>query len=284
MSSSCNTLAVRAIILVSLWFVLYSPVIKSLWGDWIGQSDNSHGLLVPFISLYFAWEKREKLGDVVLSNSRWGVVILVFSILIYVVSFAGDIAFFSRLMMILSLIGLILFNFGKHLFRIFLFPLLFLFFMIPVPVSLVEKISIPLQIFASTVSANLINLFSIPVLQEGNMLYFAQTQLEVAQACSGLRSIVALTMLSVIFTYLLQKGLIKKIILLASAIPIALIANIMRVTVTGILAHYYGGVIARGFLHEFSGLVVFVFGFFVLYLEFALLNKICAKKWFALKP
>lgn len=110
------------------------------------------------------------------------------------------------------------------------------------------------------------------------MLYFAQTQLEVAQACSGLRSIVALTMLSVIFVYLSRKGIVGKIILLASAIPIALLANIIRVTGTGILAHFYGSVVARGFLHEFSGLIVFVFGFLVLSLEFSLLNKIGTKK------
>lgn len=199
---------------------------------------------------------------------------LVASLIIYIISFVGDVSFVSRLMIVFSLIGLLLYNLGKELVRILIFPLLFLFFMIPVPLSLIERISIPLQLFASTVSAWLIKLISIPVYQDGNMLYFVQTQLEVAQACSGLRSIVALTMLSAIFIHLSEKGLTRKIILLISVIPLALMVNIIRVTGTGLLAHFYGGVVADGFLHNFSGLAVFVLGFFLLSLEFSLLNKI----------
>ena len=209
-----NTIAVKTSILIILWLILFSPVALSLWGDWMNHSDNSHGLLVPLISLYFAWGKREQLKGIILSASTWGAVLLVISLMFYIISFAGDIAFFSRLLMIFALIGLLLFNFGTSLVRVMIFPLLFLFFMIPVPVSLIERVSIPLQLFASTVSTRLIKLFSIPVYQEGNMLYFAQTQLEVAQACSGLRSIVALTMLSVIFMYLSKKGVSNKLILL----------------------------------------------------------------------
>jgi len=269
---------VKLAILLLLWCLLFSPVMLELWSDWMNHSDNSHGFLVPLISIYFILEKRKKIQFNTLSSSILGLIVLIISLLVYVISFAGDIAFISRIMMLVSLIGMLLYNFGKDVVKTFAFPLLFLFFMIPVPVSLLERISIPLQLFASIVSTQLIQLFSIPVYQEGNVLYFAQTQLEVAQACSGLRSIVALTMLSVIFVYLTRKGVARKIILLTSAIPIALLANIMRVTGTGILAHLYGSVVARGFLHEISGLVVFVFGFLVLSLEFSLLNKIGTKK------
>lgn len=256
------------------WFILFTPVSLSLLRDWINHSDNSHGFLVPIISLYFIWEKRLSLKQITISTSSWGAVLLIVSLLGYVLSFAGDIAFFYRIMMISSLIGLVLFNFGKEMTNALLFPLLFLLFMIPIPLSVIETISIPLQLFASTVSFHLIGLFSIPVLQEGNMLYFAETQLEVAQACSGLRSITALTMLSTVFVYISSKGLINKIFLLASSIPIALIANVIRVAGTGVLAHFFGGEVAKGFLHDFSGMVVFIFGLSVLYLEYCLLNKI----------
>ena len=110
------------------------------------------------------------------------------------------------------------------------------------------------------------------------MLYFAQTQLEVAEACSGIRSIVSFTVLSVIFAYLLDKGWSRRIILLLSAIPLALFANIVRVSGTGILAHFYGSRIARGFLHEFSGLAVFGFGFVLLLGEYILLNRVSSKQ------
>ena len=270
-----NSVAVKSLILFGVWFAAFSPSFLDLWNELIKHSNDSHGLLVPFISLYFAWQKKEELRRVAISTSIWGAVIVISSLLIYIVAFAGDVAFIARLMLVVSLIGLVLFNYGKKVFKIIAFPLFFLFFMIPIPVSLIQIISLPLQLFATTISAKIINAFSIPVSQEGNMLYFVQTQLEVAQACSGLHSIVALIMLSVIFVHLSSKGLIPKIILLASAIPLALLANIIRVSGTGILAHYYGSNVARGFLHEFSGLAVFAFGFLTLALEYLLLNKFC---------
>ena len=108
--------------------------------------------------------------------------------------------------------------------------------------------------------------------QEGNMLYFAETQLEVAQACSGIRSIITLFMLSIIFVYLLEKSFWAKVILIVSSIPVALLVNIVRVTGVGVLAHFYGPKVAQGFLHDFSGFLVFFFGLMVLYGEYCLLK------------
>jgi exosortase len=126
---------------------------------------------------------------------------------------------------------------------------------------------------ATKVSAALIQNCSIPVYREGNMLYFVQTQLEVAEACSGIRSIMALTMLSLVFCYLSRDGWWRKALLIAAAVPIALLGNIVRVTGTGILAHFYGDQVAKGFLHEFSGLVVFAFGLVLLFAVFTVANK-----------
>ena len=268
-----NTNIVKPVILFAIWLVSFSPILPGFWNEWINHSNNSHGLLVPLISLYFAFRKKDELHAGSVSSSVWGGVVLIGSLLIYIVAFIGDVAFVARLMMVVSLIGLVLLNYGKQILKTLSFPLLFLFFMVPIPISLIQIISLPLQLFATTVSTQLIKLFSIPVYQEGNMLYFAKTQLEIAEACSGLHSIVALTMLSVIFAHLSRKGLVSKIILLASAIPLALLANIIRVSGTGILAHYYGSVVARGFLHEFSGLAVFAFGLLILSFEYVLLMK-----------
>jgi exosortase len=145
--------------------------------------------------------------------------------------------------------------------------------MIPVPDTLILMVSFPLQLFATKLSHFVIQAFSIPALREGNMLYFAQTQLEVAEACSGLRSMMAYIMLSFLFAYMMDRNWRKRFILVLSAIPLALFANIVRVTGTGILAHCYGSQVARGFLHEFSGLAVFAFGFVLLFLEYSLLNR-----------
>jgi exosortase len=181
-------------------------------------------------------------------------------------------------MVLFSLIGLILFTLGKEILMLLAFPLFFLIFMIPVPDSILSLVSFPLQLFATNISSSLIQTFSIPVYREGNVLYFVQTHLSIAEACSGIRSIVSFIMLSAIFAYMLNKGWVRKIALLVSAIPLALFANIVRVTGTGILAHFYGSKVARGFLHEFSGLAVFAFGVVLLLGEYILLNKVSSNQ------
>ena len=140
--------------------------------------------------------------------------------------------------------------------------------MVPAPVSIVGLVSFPLQLLATRISAFIIgDLFSIPVFREGNMLYFASVSLEVAEACSGIRSLVAYLMLGFLFAYLMNGSMRRRAILVLSTIPLAFFANLVRVTGTGILAHFFGSRVARGFLHEFSGMVVFAF-WFILHLIF----------------
>lgn len=264
-------------VLLAFWFVAFIPVYPQLVRTWLDNSDNSHGILVPLVSLYFIWQSREKIREAKISNSKLGVVILVLSIGLYLLSYAGGIAVLSRAMIVSSLVGLVIFTLGKEIFSLLAFPLLFLFFMVPVPDSVLLLVSFPLQLFATKVSTFVIQIFSIPAYREGNMLYFAQTHLEVAEACSGIRSIMSFGMLSFIFAYMMDKIWWKRIALVLSTIPLALFANIVRVTGTGILAHFYGEKVALGFLHEFSGLVVFAFGFVLLLGEFILLNKVSSK-------
>jgi exosortase len=267
----------KFVIVFALLAAVFYPVYPDLWNTWMNHSNNSHGILVPVISLYFIWDRRSELRKCVISSSNWGLLVLVCSLVFYLLALVGGIAFISRMMLVFSLVGTVLYLFGgKHL-KILAFPLFFLVFMVPVPVSVIGLVSLPLQAFATKVSAGIIQTCSIPVLREGNMLYFVQTQLEVAEACSGIRSIVAITMLSTVFVYLSKGRLLQKIIILCSAIPVALLANILRVSGTGILAHFYGDQVARGFLHEFSGLAVFIFGMLILFLEYMALNKLFTK-------
>jgi exosortase len=265
-------------VLLILWAVAFLPVCPDLFWAWLNHSNNSHGILVPLISVYFIWQKREILRKVKISNSNLGAVVLIISMGMYLLSYAGAVAVISRAMIVFSLIGLVLFTLGKTIFKLLSFPVLFLIFMIPVPDSIVGVVALPLQLFVTNISSFIIHAFSIPVYQEGNMLYFTQTQLEIAEACSGIRSLVSLAMLSVIFAYMCDKGWVRKATLLASAIPLALFANIVRVSGTGVLAHFCGDKVARGFLHEFSGLAVFAFGFVVLFSEYSFLNRIGRKK------
>jgi exosortase len=273
-----NSLMVKFSVLVALWIVSFIPVFPRLVYTWLNHADNSHGILVPLISLFFVWQKRGDLKAAKISSSNWGAFILSASMFLYLLGLASGTEIISRTMVVFSLIGLLLFNLGKEVVKILFFPLLFLLFMIPVPIALQSAVAFPLQLFATKISFFFIQTLSIPVYQEGNMLYFAHAQLEVAEACSGIRSISAFTVLSVVFAYLLDKGWSRRIVLLASAIPLAMFTNIIRITGTGILAHFYGSRIADSFLHEFSGIVVFAFGFILFLFEFSLLNRVRSRK------
>jgi exosortase len=268
----------KYLLLLILWFIAFIPVYPSLVSTWLNHSDNSHGVLVPLVSAYFIWQKKEKLRLTKISNSNWGAIILTISMGLYLLSYAGAVAVISRSMIVFSLIGLIMFTLGEYSLKVLLFPLFFLFFMVPVPDSILGLVSLPLQLFATKVSTFFIQALSIPAYREGNMLYFAQTQLEVAEACSGIRSLMSFGMLSFIFAHMMDKIWWKRILLVLSTIPLALFANIVRVTGTGILAHFYGSRAALGFLHEFSGLAVFAFGFVLLLGEYLLLNKVSSEQ------
>jgi len=263
----------KAGFLFALWGYVFLPVYPQLWHTWISNSNNSHCMLVPFISVFIIWRKREELAEVKPEHSAWGGVILAASLFIYLLALAGHMAVAQRAMIVCSLIGLVLFNFGKAVFRILAFPLLYLFFIVPLPVSIYVLLAFPLQLFATDIAYLFIQGLGIPVFQEGNMLYFAQTQLEVAEACSGLRSFMAFFMLAILFSYLMRSNWFCRSMLVLSALPLAMAANIARVSGTGILAHYYGEQVARGFLHDFSGMAVFIFGLLLMFAEYTLLDK-----------
>lgn len=256
-----------------LWAAAFSPIYPELVRDWLDNSDNSHAFLVPLIALFFVWQRKGELLAASVAGSAWGGVMLVTSLLAYIVSYAGGSAFLTRIAMVSSLFALVWFSLGNGFIRILAFPICFLLFMVPVPYSLMSHVSMPLQLMATRVAENLIGGCSIPVYREGNMLYFMQTQLEVAEACSGIRSIMALTMLGLVFGSLSGNGWWRKVFFVAAAIPIAVLSNIVRVTGTGILAHFYGDKVARGFLHEFSGLAVFALGFALLLALYSVTNR-----------
>lgn len=263
----------KIVMLVLLWGVVFYPLYPELIRDWLDKSDNSHAFIVPLISLYFVWQRKNELQLTPITTSALGGGLLVLSLLVYIVSSAGGVVFPARIAMVTSLFGLIWFCLGKEYMQKLTFPIAFLLFMVPLPYSFISLVSLPLQLMATDISAALIGSCSIPVYREGNMLYFIQTQLEVAEACSGIRSIMSLTMISLIFCYLSRNGWWRKAVLVMAAIPIAIVANIFRVTGTGVLAHFYGDGVARGFLHDFSGIALFAFGFASLFAVFFLINR-----------
>jgi exosortase len=253
-------------VLLALWSLVFAPVVPQMVKTWFEHSDNSHAILVPFISLFFGWTKRQEIAAIELSGSVWGGVFLVLCLTLYLLSYIGDIAFVARLMLVGSLISMAWNCYGWPILRVFAFPLGFLFFVVPVPITLLNFATLPLQMLVTRASIWIIHLFSIPAYREGNMIYFVQAQLEIAEACSGIRSIISLLMLNIVLAYLTRGRRYRKIIFVACAIPMAMLANTIRVSGTGILAHFFGDEVARGFLHDFSGITVFAFGLAVMVL------------------
>ena len=274
------TTRLKVLALLILWATAFIPVYPGLFHAWINSPNNSHGILVPIISAFLIWKKRHELKEATLSTASLGAYILTGSMALYVLCYIGSVAVVCRAMIVFSLAGLVLFACGKEIFRLIKFPIFFLFFMIPIPDSVYGQVAFPLQLFATKVSTLLIRFLGISAYMEGNMVYFAQTQLEIAEACSGLRSMMAFVMLSFFFVYYMmdRERLWKRGVIVISAIPLALFANIVRITGTGILANFYGSKVARGFMHEFSGLAVFCFGFILLYFEYQILRKIQRKR------
>jgi exosortase A len=261
-----------AIILACL-VLLYFRVVQGLVSDWIHLPDFSHGFLIPLVSLYFVYEKRKELAVFNRSGNWIGLPLLLFGIVLLLL---GDLAteyFTMRFSILIVLGGIILFLLGEEFLKTLLFPLVFLIFMIPIPSILMDRITFPMQLFASKVAARSLYLIGIPVLREGNIIQLANTSLEVAEACSGIRSLISLLALSVVFAYFSQNTTWKRIVLVLSTFPIAIIANAARVTGTGILAHYYGDQVAQGFFHGFSGWILFVVAFICLFLLGAMLSR-----------
>lgn len=260
--------------LVAVFLVAYFPIYRQLVNAWLEDSNNSHGLLVPFIATYIAWTIRHKADSVDPNSSRLGLFLLLVSLSIYLIGIIGGIVFFPRLSFVITLIALILYNYGWQMVRVFLFPLLFLFFMIPIPETLLGLVSYPLQLIVSDFSAGIISFLGIPVFQEGNLLHFAKYSFEVTEACSGIRSLVALIALASCLSYMIAQSYWARFILLVSSIPLATLGNLIRVVVTGLVAHIYGNWAAQGFLHDLSGILVFGFGVIGLVGEVLLLKDL----------
>ena len=174
--------------------------------------------------------------------------------------------FLTRVSLIGVLAGAVLFLYGWEHLRITWFPLAFLILMIPIPAIIFNQIAFPLQLLASRFGETVLQLFNIPVLREGNVITLANTQLEVAEACSGIRSLISLLTLGIVYGYFTDKRLSVRAALRSPRFPVAIIANGLRVAGTGIAAYRYGQEAAQGFFHEFSGWVVFVVSLALMFL------------------
>lgn len=233
----------------------------------------SHGFLVPLVSAYLSWRKRKRLKRLLpAQSSKSGLLFLAAGLFLHFTSTLLKLNFGSYLSLPIVLTGLVLYLFGKRIARELTFPLAFLVFMLPLPSVTIIAISFKMKILASQLAALAANLMSIPATRDGSTIYLPRGYLVVGDPCSGLRSLISLLALGAVFTQFISGSMLKRNLLFLSAIPIALISNVLRIILLLLVTYVYGEKAALGFFHDFSGMLVFAFAFIGLAMVMRLLK------------
>jgi exosortase len=263
---------------VTAFVLCYWTVITKLLHDWAHDDNYSHGFLIVPLALYFVWERRARLAAASYRPNWFGLVVVVASLGMLIAGTLGAELFVSRVSIVFLVAGTVLFAAGFDALRVVAFPIAFLFLMVPPPAIIFNQIAFPLQLLASRFGEATLQALSIPVLREGNLITLANTTLEVAEACSGIRSLISLLTLGIVYGYFVDPRISIRTIIALSAVPIAIVANGLRVAGTGVAAHYYGVEAAEGFFHTFSGWIVFVVAFALMYLAATMIIKIAPSR------
>jgi exosortase len=256
---------VAAITASAAFLLLYWKVLARLYQDWMHDDNYSHGILIIPLALYFVWERREKLRAVTPRPSAFGLAIVALGVTVLLAGLLGAELFLTRASILITLVGSIVFVMGWQTLRILLFPLAFLILMIPIPAIIFNQIAFPLQLLASQAGEAGLNAAGVPVLREGNVMILPHTTLEVAEACSGIRSLISLLTLGIVLGYFIDSRPSLRVAIALATVPIAILTNAMRVAGTGIAAHYIGPEVAEGFFHTFSGWMVFIVAFAMMF-------------------
>lgn len=254
--------AVVAVLLIAI----YHRIAYKLVVDWYNLPDYSHGFLVPFFAAFLVWDKRFALRAIPIRQSWAGVPVIALGLAIAIFGVYGAELFLSRTSFVILLAGLIWTFFGGAMLRELRLPLAVLLLAIPFPAIIFNQITFPLQLLASQVASSVLPMLGVPVLREGNVIQLPTMRLEVAEACSGIRSLMSLFTLSVFYGYFLERTPGRRWFLALASIPIAVVANSVRIIGTGLCVQYWDPSKAVGFFHEFSGWVMFVISLTSLYL------------------
>jgi exosortase len=244
---------------------VYGPTLAGLIRQWWHDPNFGHGSLVPLFSAFVVWNRRARLA-LVPSNPSWaGLAVVIFSLAMLVAGVLGAELFLARSSFVFLLAGLVILFCGWEYFRAVLFPWACLFLMVPIPTIVFSQITLPLQLVASKLASTVLAFLGVPVLRHGNIITLPAMALEVAEACSGIRSLMSLITLAVIYGYFTESRLLLRGLLALAAIPIAVAANALRIVGTGLLVQYGSQELAEGFFHLFSGWLIFLMSLVMLW-------------------
>lgn len=266
--------AFRSGLIVVALGLLYAPMVSGLISQWRIDPDYSYGPLIIGASAYLLWRKRIDLSRCPFATSVIGYVLVLAGLALFLLGEAAAIAYLMRISFLAVVVGLILFLSGLPMLKVAAFPLTYVLFAIPLPSIVYDRLTLPLQFLASNLAASTLDAVGIPVLRDGTLITLATVQLGVTEACSGIRSLMSLAAISVLYAYCAFGDWWRRGIMLASAIPIAVVMNAARIMLTGILAGWLGSQAAMGFYHLFSGLLIFSLAAVVLAIEGVALSRL----------
>jgi len=249
---------IKYLVLVLMLGVGYFPTFSWMWRRWNAEDTYySHGPFVVLASLFFVWILKDKLKVIKKTPDDQGIRYIVAGFVLHVAGIWTELYFLSALSLILIIMGMILYLWGRAFFKKLFFATIYLIFMIPLPLVLVSNAVIRMKMFAAQAATKTLNIIGLAAVRDGSIIKMANSYLQVEAPCSGLRSLIALMAFGAAFSYLTRKSLLKKYVLFMSALPIALIANILRIVLLGWVSEVYGMKAAAGWIHDFSGFLLF---------------------------
>ncbi len=261
MNSKTNVM-IKFISAIVLTLVAYIPTFVWMADRWFAkESYYGHGFLIPLISLFIVWQRKDVLKKVKIAGATSGLWMVIAGLCINIICASLKVYFISGFSFVFVLYGLILFFFGKEMARNLIFPVFFLLAMIPLPLVVIGNLTVRMKLFAAHISTFILNHIGFPSILDGSVIRMPSSYIEIAAPCSGLRSLISLLTLGLLFAYMTKGSYVKKGILLVSSAPIALASNICRIIMLSVVNDLYGEKVAFGFFHDFTGLFVFALAF-----------------------
>jgi exosortase len=253
--------------------VAYGPMLWDVAVQCCGSWNYAHGLLVPIFAAGFLWLRRERIRDCTAEGSWWGIAFLVAAALLHIAGGRWDVPYFQRLSLLPCLAGIVLLVWGWPTFRWSGPSIVFLAFMYPFPLPLSFPLSEMLQRMGAAASAFILRVVGIPAFTEGTIIVLRDSQVEVAEACSGIRILAGCCIVALGLILLTNHKTWLKCLVVASAVPIAVGANIARITLTAVLQVWLGQELTRGVLHDVLGVCTPVVAVGLLFAEMALVRR-----------
>lgn len=258
---------------LGLLILAYLPILIRMASQWTNDDDMGHGFFVPAIAGYIAWQRRGELAGLEARPNWLGLLVMLWAMVQMMLGILGAELFLQRSAFVGSVWGAVLLLGGWPYVKQLALPLLMLPLMVPIPAVIYNQITFPLQLFASAVAENALSLIGIPVLRDGNVLELANQKLSVVEACSGIRSLLSLTFLSLVYGYFSDENLRTRWAIFIASIPIAVAANAFRVSATGVISEY-NPELAQGFFHTLEGGVSFGFAFALMVLFHLVIKRL----------